>query len=122
MPPAVFISYSHQHQDERWKDALVRQLGVLEREGLLATWHDGLIEPGADWLAAIETAMAEAQVAVFIVSAYFLNSEFVRNKEIPALLERRRGGRWSRRSRRSTHGRLASFKPPDDGLEYPCPQ
>jgi len=91
MPPAVFISYSHQHQDERWKDALVRQLGVLEREGLLATWHDGLIEPGADWLAVIETAMAEAQVAVFIVSAYFLNSEFVRNKEIPALLERRRG-------------------------------
>ncbi|HEV3076945.1 MAG TPA: TIR domain-containing protein [Thermoanaerobaculia bacterium] len=88
MSPAVFISYSH--KDERWKDALVRQLGVLEREGLLATWHDGLIEPGADWLPAIQTAMAEAHVAVFIVSADFLNSKFVRSKEIPALLERRR--------------------------------
>jgi len=34
--------------------------------------------------------MAETHVAVFIVSADFLNSEFVRRKEIPALLERRR--------------------------------
>jgi hypothetical protein len=49
MPSTVFISYSH--QDRRWKNLLVRQLGVLESEGLLATWHDGLIQLGADWLA-----------------------------------------------------------------------
>lgn len=40
MHPTVFISYSH--QDTRWKESLVRQLGVLEREGLLKTWQDGL--------------------------------------------------------------------------------
>ncbi len=88
MPPTVFISYNH--SDSRWKDDLVRQLGVLEREGLIEAWHDGRIPPGADWLPSIEAAMAEARVAVFIVSAHFLNSEFVRRKEIPALMDRRR--------------------------------
>jgi len=85
--PTVFISYSH--SDARWKDRLVSQLGVLQHEGLLATWHDGLIQPGADWLPAIEEAMAEARIAIFIVSAEFLNSEFIRRKELPVLMARR---------------------------------
>jgi TIR domain len=87
MPPTVFISYSR--KDQRWKDGLVSQLGVLEREGLLRSWHDGMIQPGTDWLPAIEAAMAEARVAVFIISADFLNSDFIRRKETPALMERR---------------------------------
>jgi hypothetical protein len=87
MPPSVFISYSR--KDQRWKDGLASQLGVLEREGLLRTWHDGMIQSGTDWLPAIEAAMAEARVAVFIISADFLNSDFIRRKETPALMERR---------------------------------
>jgi hypothetical protein len=87
MPPKVFISYSH--EDERWKELLVKQLGVLEREGLVETWHDGLIRLGTDWLPAIEASMAGARVAVLIVSADFLNSDFIRRREIPLLLDRR---------------------------------
>jgi tetratricopeptide (TPR) repeat protein len=88
MPAVVYISYSH--KDKRWKDDLVSQLAVLEREALLATWHDGLIQAGANWLPAIEAAMAAARVAVFLVSADFLNSGFIRAKEIPPLMARRR--------------------------------
>jgi tetratricopeptide (TPR) repeat protein len=88
MPPQVFISYSH--QDRTWKDRLVRQLGVLEREDLLHTWHDGLISTGSDWLPEIESAMAEAGVAVLLVSADFLNSDFIRGREVPTLLMRRK--------------------------------
>jgi len=87
MRPKVFISYSH--KDARWKDRLVRQLGVLQQEDLLHFWHDGLITAGADWLPAIEAAMATAQVAVLLVSADFLNSEFIRRQEVPVLIERR---------------------------------
>src|SRR5579864_2501528 len=87
MPPQVFISYSH--RDRKWKDRLVRQLGVLEREDLLHAWHDGLIATGVDWLPEIESAMAEAGVAVLLVSADFLNSDFVRGQEVPTLLKRR---------------------------------
>jgi Trypsin-like peptidase domain/TIR domain len=88
MPPTVFISYNR--RDARWKEELVRQLGVLQRGGLVETWHDGLIQPGTDWLPAIESAMAEARVAVFIVSVDFLNSDFILRNEIPTLMERRR--------------------------------
>jgi hypothetical protein len=63
-------------------------LAVLEPEGLL-TWHDGLIQAGADWLPEVEAAIASARVAVLIISAGFLKSDFIRRKEIPALIERR---------------------------------
>ncbi|MEA2694085.1 MAG: hypothetical protein QOJ16_3472, partial [Acidobacteriota bacterium] len=85
--PTVFISYSH--QDEKWKDKLVKHLGVLEQEGLLATWDDRRIGAGANWLAEIEKAMGSARVAVLLVSADFLTSKFILQKEVPLLLERR---------------------------------
>jgi hypothetical protein len=87
MPPIAFVSYNH--KDVRWKERLGRQLAVLEREGLLVTWHDGLIQAGADWLPEIEAAIASARVAVLIISADSLNSDFIRGREIPALIERR---------------------------------
>lgn len=87
MQTRVFISYSR--HDVEWKERIVTQLGVLESEGLIDTWHDGLIRPGADWLPAIEAAMASARVAVLIVSAHFLSSEFIRHHEIPVLFARR---------------------------------
>lgn len=49
---SVFISYNH--EDEEWKDRLVSHLGVLERQGLLKTWHDRQIGAGEDWLGKIE--------------------------------------------------------------------
>jgi tetratricopeptide (TPR) repeat protein len=93
MPATVFISYSH--QDARWKDRLVEQLGPIEQEDLLQVWHDGLIRPGTDWLPEIEAAMAEARVAVLLVTASFLKSEFIRKREFAELLRRRQAdGLW----------------------------
>ncbi|MCP3963499.1 MAG: TIR domain-containing protein, partial [bacterium] len=89
-PPKVFISYSH--ADEAWKDLLVKQLKVLELEDVLEVWDDRRIAAGDDWLPAIEEEMARARVALFLVSADFLTSEFIRKKEVPELMERRSGG------------------------------
>jgi TIR domain len=86
MPGTVFISYHH--SDQSWKDRLVTQLATLEGEGILRAWHDGLIQPGVDWLSEIEAAMAEARVALLLVSAPFLASEFIRRQEVPVLIER----------------------------------
>jgi len=85
--PTVFISYSH--QDETWKERLVKHLSVLEEEGFLAVWDDRRIEADAKWLPEIESAMAGARVAVLLISAEFLTSKFIRQKEVPRLLERR---------------------------------
>lgn len=85
--PRIFICYSH--SDKYWKDQLVSQLKPLEEEGLLRLWVDDLIEDGADWHIAICKAINEADVAVFMVSADSLVSRFIRDEEIPRLIERR---------------------------------
>jgi hypothetical protein len=85
--PTVFISYSH--RDEAWKDRLVVQLGVLQRQGLLDLWDDRRIAAGEDWHGEIRAAMGQATVAVLLISADFLTSQFILGEEVPALLKRR---------------------------------
>jgi WD40 repeat protein len=85
--PSVFLSYSR--QDEAWKDHLKKHLGVLEAQGLLDTWDDRRIEAGADWFEEIQDAMAQASVAVLLISADYLTSNFILGEEVPKLLERR---------------------------------
>ncbi|HZF08669.1 MAG TPA: TIR domain-containing protein [Thermoanaerobaculia bacterium] len=84
--PSVFLSDSH--QDERWKDRLVQQLRILEKEGLLAVWHDRLIGGGGKWYEEIQAAIEGAEVALLLISADFLSSPFILDKEVPALLKR----------------------------------
>ena len=83
--PTVFISYCH--KDEVWKDRLVTHLGVLQQEDLLDVWDDRRIGAGEDWYQKIEEAIARASVAVLLVSADFLTSNFILSEEVPRLLE-----------------------------------
>jgi hypothetical protein len=84
---SVFISYSH--KDEEWKDKLAVQVGVLAAENRLEVWEDRQIEVGDDWLPEIEKALDAAKVAVLLISAPFLTSNFIRRNEVPAILARR---------------------------------
>ena len=85
--PTVFISYSQ--PDERWKRRLVTQLEALQLKNL-DLWDDGRIQPGADWFPAIRAAVETARVAVLLISADSLASKFIRRKEVPPLLRRRK--------------------------------
>jgi hypothetical protein len=86
--PVIFISYSH--KDRKYKDALLQQLRVLEGAEIVEdVWTDDTITAGEDWEAHINRAIADAQVAIFLISADSLNSPFIRAKEIPELLRRR---------------------------------
>jgi len=82
----VFISYSH--KDVNWKDRVVKQLSVLEREGKLEIWDDRRIAGGDDWLPEIKQAMQECDVALLLISADFLTSGFILGTEVPNLLKR----------------------------------
>jgi hypothetical protein len=86
--PTVFISYSH--KDEHWKDRLVTHLGALRDQGILNIWQDRLIEAGADWHSNIREAMEAASIAVLLITANSLTSEYILNGEVPSLLERHR--------------------------------
>jgi TIR domain len=81
----VFISYSH--RDRKWLDRLLVHLKPLERAEALDVWEDSRIKPGSEWMNEIEQALRSAQIAVLLVSADFLASEFINSNELPELLE-----------------------------------
>jgi len=85
--PGVFVSYCH--RDQEWIDRLRPHLGVLEKVGNVTIWDDRAIGAGADWYGEIQEAMDQAAVAVCLISADYLASDFVTKEEIPYLLERR---------------------------------
>ncbi|MHC4478858.1 MAG: TIR domain-containing protein [Planctomycetota bacterium] len=83
----VFISYSH--KDEQWKDRLLPHLQALEQQGDIVLWDDRKIGTGDDWYPAIKKELDEADVAICLISADFLASDFICKEEIPYLKERR---------------------------------
>ena len=85
-PPTVFVSYSH--KDKKEKDDLLIQLKVIKGAGLIDHWSDDRIGAGAEWEQEIHQAIAQARVAILLISANFLASDFINDIEVPALLER----------------------------------
>ncbi len=82
----IFVSYSHKNTD--WRDKLETMLKpLLTAHDELDLWADNRIPAGADWFQQIHEAMATCRVAVLLVSAEFLGSEFIRRYELPALFE-----------------------------------
>jgi hypothetical protein len=82
----VFISYCH--TDAQWLEKLKMFLRPLEEQGLVRIWDDTDIRPGSEWLEEIKKSLESARVAVFLITQNFLNSEFIREKELPILLEK----------------------------------
>ncbi|MEI6110858.1 MAG: SUMF1/EgtB/PvdO family nonheme iron enzyme [Cyanobium sp. ELA712] len=81
----LFISYSH--ADRKWVERLRTMIRPLERSHGLRVWDGARIQPGDKWKEEIESALATAKVALLLVSADFLASEFVSYSELPQLLK-----------------------------------
>jgi len=82
----VFISYSH--KDEAEKEKLLSHLGVLPSDSL-DIWSDDRLGAGASWEKEINKSLGQAKVAILLITANFLTSKFILEKEVKTLLERR---------------------------------
>ncbi|HEY1350454.1 MAG TPA: toll/interleukin-1 receptor domain-containing protein [Ktedonobacteraceae bacterium] len=89
-PGNVFISYSR--QDQPWLAALQTQLTPLESQKVLECWYDMKIQTGIPWEQAILSMLRAADVAILLVSAHFLASDFIIRYELPCILQRHTQG------------------------------
>jgi|GEM_PF-367193 len=83
----VFIAYAR--TDWKWLENTSTQLRVLESRMDIDVWSDKEIGAGDEWLEKIEEAISRAGVAILLISAKFLTSDFINRKEVPGLLARR---------------------------------
>lgn len=83
--PSAFVSYSH--ADRQSLDRLLVHLKPLEKRGLLDVWADTMIRAGDRWEQEVSNALDRAAIAVLLVSADFLASDFIIDNEMPPLLQ-----------------------------------
>ena len=83
-PGKVFVSYCH--SDLEFLKRLMIHLRPLEKGGLIDSWVDTKLQAGDRWREAIEEALLRARVAVLLITADFLASDFVVDSELPTLL------------------------------------
>ena len=81
----VFISYSH--EDEEWVERLQVHLKPLMQRSRLNVWDDTQLMKGVKWNKEIKKAIDTAKVAVLLISADFLASDFIAENELPPIIE-----------------------------------
>jgi tetratricopeptide (TPR) repeat protein len=82
----IFCSYAH--EDLAYVKEFHKHLSLLQRDGLISTWYDGLIGAGQQWQREIETHLNNANIILLFISADFLNSDFCMETELPIALDR----------------------------------
>lgn len=89
---SVRLFYSYSHKDEKLRDELEIHLKLLQRQGLIDTWHDRKIEAGDEWKQQIDDNLERADVILLLISAHFIASDYCYEKEMKRALERHEKG------------------------------
>ncbi len=84
-PAKVFVSYSR--KDKKYLEELQVHLAVLVQRGIVSLWDDTKLKPSQKWNEQISAAINSVDVAILLVSAHFLASEFIIKNELEPLLD-----------------------------------
>jgi hypothetical protein len=92
-PPALklFVSYAREDKEFLEEQSLLGYLSGLQNHGV-SFWDDRQIPAGADWKTSIVTELERADLALLLVSQYWLNSPFVLDEEVSRIMRRRAAG------------------------------
>src|SRR5947207_1964956 len=87
-PAPIEVFYSYAHEDKALRLQLEKHLSILQRLGLISSWHDRQIVPGMDWAETIDTHLEMASLILLLISADFLASDYCYGIEMKRALER----------------------------------
>lgn len=86
------LFYSYASEDEPLLQELERHLSVLRRQGLIQTWHRGLVLPGVAIAEQQLRQLKEAHIVLLLASAYFVSSDHLIDVQLPIALDRHAAG------------------------------
>ncbi len=89
-PLEVFFSYAHEDDDLRRQ--LVEHLSTLQRQGVIADWHDRRIQAGQRWGDEIDEHLGSARIILLLISPSFMASDYCYEQEMTRALEREASG------------------------------
>ncbi|MEO6036877.1 MAG: SUMF1/EgtB/PvdO family nonheme iron enzyme [Saprospiraceae bacterium] len=89
-PLKVFIIYAHEDRD--YKNDLLKSLKLLQKNGLVAAWHDRDLMAGDDWDKVIRGHLSSAHIIIPIISIDFFNSDYIDQVEIVEAFRRYESG------------------------------
>lgn len=82
----AFFSYSKHDKD--YLSEFKKHLQELRRAESLDFWDDSMILPGEEWDSSIKAALAQSDIVFLMLSADFLNTEYIWEKEITEAMHR----------------------------------
>ena len=85
----IFISYCH--DDKKWIEQLEKKISVLKYKKI-NYWYDKKIKPGDYWNLEIQKNIEKAHMTICLITENYLNSNFIRTREIPAIINKKKEG------------------------------
>jgi internalin A len=90
--PAVKVFVSYSHKDDHFRSQLATHLKLLQRRGMVSMWSDRMISPSDDWQEEINSNLERADLIIFLVSAYFIASNYCYEIEVKRAMEKHDSG------------------------------
>lgn len=89
-PIEVFYCCSDSEKDEEMRQNLEKHLKILQRQGVITTWHKGMIGAGKEWESETNKQLMTADIILVLISVDFIASDYNWNIVLERAKERHR--------------------------------